>query len=208
MQDVLWSDVVLQVKKIVAGPVFGSVRARRLLFEKRRAYCRRETGDCWLAIPSVPRLPRRYCCSIRPVDGKRPTQGAPYPGFHERRRNCRFAGDGSAGLRLRSGRPLATFTRPTSDTSPGISRWSGGMLPSLPAAPYAEKEQRYEFNARWPSRAGIAGIVVFFRDRDEFLIELRVDCWTDLDRRSVNHNVPLDSILAPLPGCQDKSRLS
>jgi len=33
VQDVLWSDVVLQVKKIVAGPVFGGVRACRLLFD-------------------------------------------------------------------------------------------------------------------------------------------------------------------------------
>ena len=32
-QDVFWSDVVLQVKKIVAGSVFGGVRARRLLFD-------------------------------------------------------------------------------------------------------------------------------------------------------------------------------
>src|SRR6476660_4969862 len=118
-------------------------------------------GDYWLAIPSALLLPRRYCCSTRSVDGKRRTLGAPYPGVHESRRNLRFAGDGSAELRLRLGRLVLPFTRPTSGTGPGIFLWSDGMLPSLPVAPCAEREPRYECNARWPSPAGISGIVRF-----------------------------------------------
>jgi hypothetical protein len=42
------------------------------------------------------------------------------------------------------------------------------------------------------------GLSVFFRDRDEFLIELRVDFRTVVDRRPVSHGAPLDSILNPL----------
>jgi hypothetical protein len=44
------------------------------------------------------------------------------------------------------------------------------------------------------------GLPVFFRHRDEFLLELRVDCRTDLDRRPVSHGGPRDSVLDPLPG--------
>ena len=42
------------------------------------------------------------------------------------------------------------------------------------------------------------GLSVFFRDRDEFLVQLRVDCRTYLDGRPVSHGAPLDFILNPL----------